>query len=137
MDRAMTPHRLVNPEGMAPAVGFSHAVVPADGRTVYVAGQVAMDASGTVVGETLAEQLGVALDNVVAALAACGALPEHVVTMTMFTTDVAAYRASRKEIGAEYVARFGRHFPAMALLGVSELVEPNALIEIVATAVVP
>lgn len=133
----MTPHRLVDPEGMAPAIGFSHAVVPADGRTVYVAGQVATDASGAVVGKTLAEQFGVALDNVVTALAACGATPEHVVTMTMFTTDVAAYRAGRKEIGAEYVARFGRHFPAMALLGVSELVEPDALIEIVATAVVP
>lgn len=133
----MTPHRLVNPEGMARASGFSHAVVPAAGRTVYVAGQVAMDAEGTVVGETLAEQLGVALDNVVAALAACDALPEHVVTMTMFTTDMDAYRHGRKEIGAEYVARFGRHFPAMALLGVSELVEPKALIEIVATAVVP
>ena len=133
----MTPHRLVNPEGMAPASGFSHAVVPTAGRTVYVAGQVAMDAGGTVVGETLAEQFGVALDNVVTALAACDALPEHVVTMTMFTTDIDAYRNGRKEIGAEYVARFGRHFPAMALLGVSELVEPRALIEIVATAVVP
>lgn len=133
----MTPHRLVNPDGMAPAVGFSHAVVAAEGRTVHVAGQVAMDASGAVVGETLAEQFGVALDNVVAALAACGATPEHVVTMTMFTTDLTAYRTGRKEIGAEYAARFGRHFPAMALLGVSELVEPKALIEIVATAVVP
>lgn len=133
----MTPHRLVAPEGMAPAIGFSHAVVPAEGRTVYVAGQVAMDASGAVVGETLAEQFGVALDNVVTALAACGAAPEHVVTMTMFTTDVAAYRAGLKEIGAEYAARFGRHFPAMALLGVSELVEPKAMVEIVATAVVP
>ena len=133
----MTPHRLVNPEGMAPAVGFSHAVVPAEGRTVYVAGQVAMDSSGAVVGETLAEQFGTTLDNVVTALAACGAQPEHVVSMTMFTTDVEAYRTSRKEIGAEYVARFGRHFPAMALLGVSELVEPKAMIEIVATAVVP
>lgn len=133
----MTPHRLVSPEGMAPASGFSHAVVAAAGRTVYVAGQVAMDADGTVVGETLAEQFGVTLDNVVAALAACDALPEHVVTMTMFTTDMDAYRKGRSEIGAKYVARFGRHFPAMALLGVSELVEPKALIEIVATAVVP
>ena len=132
-----TPHRLVSPDTMAPARGFSHAVVATAGRTVYVAGQVAMDASGAVVGETLAEQLGVALDNVVAALAACDALPEHVVSMTMFTTDVAAYRASLKEVGAAYVARFGRHFPAMALLGVSELVEPKALIEVVATAVVP
>ena len=133
----MTPHRLVNPEGMAPASGFSHAVVAAPGRTVYVAGQVAMDASGAVVGETLAEQLGVALDNVVAALAACDALPEHVVSMTMYTTDINAYRNGLKEVGAAYVARFGRHFPAMALLGVSELVEPKALIEVVATAVVP
>jgi enamine deaminase RidA (YjgF/YER057c/UK114 family) len=133
----VTPHRLVSPGGMAPAVGFSHAVVPAAGRPVYVDGQVAADPSGTVVGDTLAEQFGIALGNVVAALAACGATPEHVVSMTVYTTAMADYRASRREIGTAYRERFGRHFPAMALLGVSELVEPRALVEIVATAVVP
>lgn len=132
-----TPHELLSPEGMAPASGFSHAVVPAAGRTVYVAGQVAMDASGAVVGDTLAEQFGVALDNVVTALAAAGAKPEHVVSMTLYTTAIDEYRAGRRDIAPVYAQRFGRHFPAMALLGVSELVEPRAKIEIVATAVVP
>lgn len=132
-----SPHQLISPEGMAPTPGFSHVVVPAPGRTVYVAGQVAMDPTGRVVGSTLAEQFGVALDNVVAALASCDALPEHVVSMTMYTTVIAEYRATRPEIGAAYTARFGRHFPAMAMIGVSDLVEPFAKIEIVATAVVP
>ena len=132
-----SPHVLLSPEGMAPASGFSHVVVPAPGRTVYVAGQVAMDATGTVVGETLAEQTGVALDNVVKALAAAGAKPEHVVAMTLYTTVIDEYRNGRQEIGLVYLERFGRHFPAMALIGVSELVEPKAKIEIMATAVIP
>jgi enamine deaminase RidA (YjgF/YER057c/UK114 family) len=97
---------------------------------VHVAGQIGR-------GSTLVEQFGAALDHVVAALAAAGARPEDVVSMQIFATDVAAYRASTRELGEAYRARFGRHYPAMALLGVSELVDPSALVEIVAVAVVP
>jgi enamine deaminase RidA (YjgF/YER057c/UK114 family) len=132
----MNAHSFINPDTMAPARGFSHAVVAAPGRTVYLAGQVAMDGDGTVVGATLAEQFEVALGNVVAALAGAGGKPEHLVSLMMYATDVAAYRASLREIGAAYRALVGKHFPAMALVGVTELVEPAALIEIVGVAVV-
>ena len=120
----MTPHRLVGP-----APGYSNAVVAGPGRTVYVAGQIGP-------GTTLAEQFGAALRNVAAVLADCDAGPADVVAMTVYVTDVAAYRASLREVGAAYRDVFGQHFPAMALLGVSELVEPGAMVEIVATAVV-
>ncbi len=133
----MTPHRLVDPAGMAPAVGFSHAVVAAPGRTVWIAGQIAADANGAVVGETLVEQLDVALGNVVTALRAAGAEPEHAVSLLLFTTAMDEYRRSRRELGPVYRRHFGRHFPAMALLGVTELVEPGATIEVVTTAVIP
>jgi enamine deaminase RidA (YjgF/YER057c/UK114 family) len=132
-----TPHELVNPEGMAPARGFSHAVVATGGRTVYLAGQVAMNVDGVVVGTTFAEQFDVALGNVVAALAGAGAQPEHLVSLVMYATDVAAYRSSLREVGAAYRRHIGRHYPAMALVGVTELVEPTALIEIIGTAVIP
>jgi enamine deaminase RidA (YjgF/YER057c/UK114 family) len=132
-----TPHELVNPMGMAAARGFSHAVVATGGRTVYLAGQVAMNVDGVVVGETIAEQFDVALGNVVAALAGAGARPEHLVSLVMYATDVAAYRTSLREVGAAYRRHIGRHYPAMALVGVTELVEPSALIEIIGTAVIP
>jgi enamine deaminase RidA (YjgF/YER057c/UK114 family) len=133
----VSPHEFFNPDGMAPAKGFSHAVVAAPGRTVYLAGQVAMDADGAVVGDTFGEQFDVALANVVAALAGAGGSPEHLVSLVMYATDVAAYRASLREVGASYRRLVGRHFPAMALLGVTELVEPAAMIEIVGIAVIP
>jgi enamine deaminase RidA (YjgF/YER057c/UK114 family) len=131
------PHRMVNPAGMPPAAGFSHAAVAGSGTTVYVAGQVAAGADGTIVGETFAEQFAVALANVTAALEGAGARPDHVVSLVMYTTDMDGYRASLSEVGQAYRARFGRHYPAMALVGVTSLVEPGAAIEIVATAVIP
>jgi enamine deaminase RidA (YjgF/YER057c/UK114 family) len=132
-----TPHRLVDPAGLAPAVGFSHAVVAPPGRTVWVAGQIAVDGSGGVAGETLVEQLDLALANVVTALRAAGAEPRHAVSMLLFTTRMEEYRASRRALGPVWRRHFGGHFPAMALLGVSELVDPAALVEVVTTAVVP
>jgi enamine deaminase RidA (YjgF/YER057c/UK114 family) len=132
-----TPHELVNPEDMAPARGFSHAVVATGGRTVYLAGQVAMNVDGVVVGTTFAEQFDVALGNVVVALAGAGAQPVHLVSLVMYATDVAAYRSSLRDVGAAYRRHIGRHYPAMALVGVTELVEPTALIEIIGTAVIP
>jgi enamine deaminase RidA (YjgF/YER057c/UK114 family) len=131
------PHRLVDPAGLAPAVGFSHAVVAPPGRTVWVAGQIAVDGSGAVAGRTLVEQLDLALANVVTALRAAGAEPRHAVSMLLFTTVMEEYRASRRALGPVWRRHFGRHFPAMALLGVTELVDPAALVEVVTTAVVP
>ena len=132
-----TPHRLINPPELAAPAGFSHAVVAAPGRLVFVAGQVAQDAEGRIAGEALEEQFDLAARNVVLALEAAGARPEHVVSLQIFTTDVEGYRERSREIGAAYRRHFGRHYPAMALLGVPRLFDPEARIELVATAVVP
>ena len=112
-------------------------VVAGPGRTAYVAGQIAAGPDGQVVGGAFAHQFDLALANVVAALAGAGAGPEHVVSLVMFTTDMAGYRSSLFEVGRAYRTHFGRHFPAMALMGVTELVEPRAKVEILATAVIP
>lgn len=132
-----TPHRLISPESMSPSPGFSHAVVPAGGRTVYLAGQIAADPTGVVVGETFAEQYDVALRNVVEALAHAGGEPHDIVSMVVYATDVQAYRDDLRGVGAAHRKHLNRHFPAMALLGTTGLVEPDAMVEIIATAVVP
>ena len=130
-------HEVVNPAGLAKAVGFAHAVVAAPGRTVYLGGQTAHDADGVVVGVTLVEQFDQAAGNVVTALRAAGSAPEHLVSLVIYCTDVAAYRASVRELGPVWRRHFGRHYPAVALLGVTELVDPAAVVELIGTAVIP
>ena len=132
-----TPHRLISPDSMAPSPGFAHAVVPADGRTVYLAGQIASDPTGAVVGDSFAEQYDVALGNVVEALAHAGGEPYDIVSLVVYATDVQAYRDDLRGVGAAHRKHLERHFPAMALLGTTGLVEPDAMVEIIATAVVP
>jgi enamine deaminase RidA (YjgF/YER057c/UK114 family) len=132
-----SPHRLANPTTLAKPIGYSHAVVPAPGRTVYVAGQTAMGADGEVRGETIAEQLEAAAANLIEALREAGGRPEHIVAMQIFTTDIGEYRRQAREIGDAYRRHLGRHFPAMALLGVSELYDPAAKVELMCTAVIP
>ena len=89
--RQPTPHRVVNPEGLAPPVGFAHAVVAAPGRTVYLGGQAAQGPDGAIAGATLAEQFDLAAGNLVAARAAAGGAPEHLVSLHVYTTEVAVY----------------------------------------------
>ena len=135
--RPPTPHRVVNPEALAPPVGFAHAVVAAPGRTVYLAGQAAQGPDGAIVGVTLAEQFEVAAANLVAALAAAGGGPEHLVSLHVYTTEVAAYRAALAELGAAYRRHLGRHYVATALFEVAGLFDPAAKVELVGIAVVP
>lgn len=133
----VTPHLLVNPPSVAPAVGFTHAVMPVPGRLVYLGGQTGMLPDGSYVAGALVEQFDQAAANIATVLEACGARPEHLVQLTVYTTDAGAYRASLKEIGAVYRRHLGRHYPAMALFGVSELFDPEALVELVGIAVIP
>ncbi|HEX6263350.1 MAG TPA: RidA family protein [Actinomycetota bacterium] len=126
---------LFNPSELPRPSGFSHAAA-ASGRSVFVAGQIG-EGSGEEVPEGIAEQMDLACANVVKALRAAGAEPEQVVWMQIFTTDVAAYREASREIGEAYRKHFGKHFPAMALVEVSGLFEPAALVELTAVAVVP
>jgi enamine deaminase RidA (YjgF/YER057c/UK114 family) len=125
------------PELAAP-VGYAHAVVGAPGgRTVYLGGQTALGPDGAIRAKTLVEQFDVAAGNVLAALRAAGGEPEHIVQMLVFVTDVAAYRASLRELGEVWRRRFGRRYPAMGLFGVTALLDEDARVELVATAVIP
>lgn len=123
--------------GLAPPTGFAHAVVPAAGTTVYLGGQTAQGPDGAIVGATIVEQFDVAAGNVVAALNAAGGRPEHLVSLLIYVVDVPQYRESLTELAAVYRKHFGRHYPAIALLGVAELFDPAALVELLGTAVVP
>ena len=138
MDGEVTsPHEILNPPTLAEPVGFSHAVIAAPGRTVYLGGQAAHDADSRIVGDSIAEQFAQAAANVVAALDAAGAKPEHLVSLQIYVTDVDAYRAALSELSAAYRKHFGRHYPAIALFEVAGLFDPDALVELVGTAVVP
>jgi len=112
-------------------------VVAAPGRLVFLGGQTSHDREGVCRGETLVEQFDLALQNVVEALRAAGARPEHLVSVQIFVTDVDAYRASLPELGERYRQRLGRHYPAIALFEVTALFDRAALVELICVAVVP
>ena len=124
------------PPGWPRPKGYSNGI-SASGRLIVTAGVVGWDAAEQFVAEDLAGQFAQALRNILSILAEDGAGPEHIVRMTCYVTDIDAYRASLADIGAAWKVIVGPHYPAMALVGVSALVEPKALVEIEATAVVP
>ena len=138
MDRAVSgPHELINPETLLPPLGFAHAVVAEGGRTVYLGGQAGHRSDGTLVAGGVVEQFDQACANVVAALEAAGARPEHLVSLQIFVTNLDAYRSSLGPIGQAYRKHFGKHYPAMALLGTTELFDSEAIVELVGVAVIP
>ncbi len=123
------------PEGWPRPSGYSNGIL-ADGKQVHVAGMIGWDETGTLA-EGFAGQFEQVLKNTVAVLAEGGAGPEHVVRMTWYVTDLDAYRSSLGEIGRAYRNVMGKNFPVMAVIGVSGLVEPQALLEIETTAIIP
>jgi enamine deaminase RidA (YjgF/YER057c/UK114 family) len=127
----------VNPSSLAPPSGFSHAVVASGGRLVFLAGQTALDGSGSIVGSTVAEQFERALANLLTALAAAGGSPDQLVSLTVYAVDLADYRAQGRDIGAIWRRLAGRDYPAMAAIGVSRLWDTAALVEVQGFAVVP
>ena len=128
--------KTLHPPGWPRARGYANGV-SARGRTIVTAGVVGWNAREEFEAGDLVGQFRQVLVNTLAILAEDGAGPEHIVRMTWYVTDMADYRASLKEIGAVYRALIGRHFPAMAAVGVTALVEPKARIEIETIAVVP
>ena len=126
----------VNPASLPAPSGFAHAVVATGGRLVFLAGQTALDASGAVVGTTLAGQFEQALANLLTALAAAGGTAADLASLTVYTTDLAGYREHGREIGLVWRRLAGRDYPAMAAIGVSRLWDPDALIEVQGFAVV-
>lgn len=135
--RVETGHiQAVQPAEWPTPKGYSNGMV-ARGRTLYVAGQVGWNAAGEFESDDLVAQLGQALDNVLAVVRAAGGAPEHVVRMTVYVTDLDAYRDNLRAVGRVWRERMGKHFPAMALVGVTGLVERRARVEIEATACLP
>ncbi|MBB4211722.1 enamine deaminase RidA (YjgF/YER057c/UK114 family) [Rhodothalassium salexigens DSM 2132] len=128
----MTP---LQPKGWPRPAGYSNGTA-ATGRLVFVAGQVGWDVDGGFP-DSFAGQFEQTLKNTVAVLAAGGARPEHVTRMTWYVTDLAEYRTAMPVLGDIYRLHMGKVFPAMAVVGVTGLVELDAKLEIETTAVVP
>ncbi len=127
----------INPDSLGRPSGFSHAVRATDTVRVYLAGQTALDKSGTIVGTGVVEQFEQALSNLLTALAAAGGAPEHLATVTVFIVDVADYRAHAREIGAVWRRLAGTEYPAMAGIGIARLWDDDALVEVQAVAEIP
>ncbi len=129
-------HRTVQPPGWARPKGYSNGVV-AEGRSVYVAGQVGWNANKVFDSDDFVAQTEAALSNIVAVLAEAGARGEHLVRMTWYVVDKREYLDRLKEIGAVYKRVIGAVYPAMTLVEVAGLIEAGAKVEIEATAVIP
>jgi enamine deaminase RidA (YjgF/YER057c/UK114 family) len=130
----MTVER-VNPAGLAPPRGFSHAVV-GHGTVVFLAGQTALDTDGRILDADIVGQFRQALANLLVALRAAGGEPDQLASLTLYTTDLRAYRARAREIGQVWRDLVGSDYPAMAVIGVSQLWDPQAQVEVQGFAVI-
>jgi enamine deaminase RidA (YjgF/YER057c/UK114 family) len=133
----VNPIERINPAELAPPTGFSHAVTASGGRLVFLAGQTALDGDGKVVGTTLPEQFETALGNLLTALRAAGGTPADLARVTVYATDVAAYRVHAPELGRIWRELAGRGYPAMAVVGVVRLWDEQAMVELDGFAVLP
>jgi enamine deaminase RidA (YjgF/YER057c/UK114 family) len=129
--------KILQPPGWAKPRGFANGVAVKGGTTVYIAGQVGYTGQGEWREKGFAGQFRQALQNILAVLAEAGGRPEHLVRLTWYVLDKQEYLAAAKEVGAAYRELMGRHYPAMAVVQVSALVEDAARLEIEATAVIP
>lgn len=129
-------HKIVQPEGWPRPKGYANGVI-AQGRMLFVAGQVGWNEQEQFDSDDFVAQTEQALKNIVAVLTAGGAKPEHIARMTWYVTDKAEYLDRLAEIGKVYKAVIGAVYPAMSLVQVAGLVEVGAKLEIEATAVIP
>jgi enamine deaminase RidA (YjgF/YER057c/UK114 family) len=128
--------QVLQPPGWARARGFSNGIA-AQGRLVFIAGQIGWDAQQRWQEHGFAGQFRQALENIIAVLKEATGKPEHIVRLTWYVLDKQEYMNSLKAVGEAYRELMGRHYPTMAVVQVSGLVEPEARLEIEATAVVP
>ena len=128
--------QILHPKSWARAKGFSNGVV-AEGRVVFVAGQVGWNAEQEFESDDFVAQVEQALANIAAVMAEAGAGPEHLVRLTWYVIDKREYLSRLDDVGQAYRRVIGRHYPAMTLVQVTSLVEDRARVEIEATAVLP
>jgi enamine deaminase RidA (YjgF/YER057c/UK114 family) len=127
--------RILQPEGWPRPKGYVNGIA-AKGTPIFLSGQIGWDASG-VFASGFVGQVRQALENIVSLLAEAGATPENVVRLTWFVTDLDAYSGNLKDVGKAYRESFGAFYPTMTMVQVTRLVEPQAMVEIEATAVIP
>ena len=125
----------LQPAGWPRPKGYSNGIA-AEGRQIFVAGQIGWDDAGKIVSDSFGDQFRQVLVNTLAVLAEAGAGPEHICRMTWYVTSREDYTAALPALGAHWKALMGRNYPAMAVVIVSGLVEPAAKLEIETTAVV-
>lgn len=129
-------HRILQPEGWPRPRGYANGI-SARGRVIHVAGQIGWDTSGRLAGPDLVAQSRQALRNIVTILGVDDARPEHLVRLTWYVVNRGEYLAAASALGKAYREVMGSHYPAMSAIEVSGLMEPGAVVEIEATAVVP
>lgn len=129
--------RVLLPEGWAPPQGYANGIEVPAGRIVFLAGQVGWDAQQRFASGEIAPQFAQALDNILAILREAGGEPRHICRITAFCCDKPKYLAARGELGAIWRERMGRHYPAMSMIFVADLLDRPAVIELEATAVLP
>jgi enamine deaminase RidA (YjgF/YER057c/UK114 family) len=125
------------PKGWAAPIGYSNGIAAKPGKIVFVAGQVGWDGQQKFQSEDIVPQFEQALKNIVAVLAEAGGKPEHICRMTAYCCDKPAYLAARRELGRIWLRYIGRHYPAMSMIFVADLLDNPGKIELEATAVVP
>jgi enamine deaminase RidA (YjgF/YER057c/UK114 family) len=129
---------IVNPSSLGRPSGWSNGLLAREsGRVLFVAGQAPTDASGAVPPSDFVDQFRLALEKVITVVRTAGGRPEHIGRLTIYVSDLDAYRASRTPLGDAYRGLMGSHYPAMALVEVRRLLDAGALVEIEATAVLP
>lgn len=128
-------HKIIKPTGWKRPRGYSNGI-EAQGRLIFMAGQIGWDENEKIVSNDMAKQAHQALKNVVAIMREAGGKPQHIVQITWYVTNKEEYRASAKKIGELYRKVMGDHYPTMALIPVPELLEDEAKVEIVAVGVI-
>ena len=128
-------HRIIQPEGWAPARGYANGVLAEDGH-LFVGGQIGWTSQQVFEARDFIGQMEQALLNICAVVAAAGGQIEDITRLTWYVTDKREYLARQREVGETYRKVLGRHFPAMTMVVVADLIEDDALVEIEATAVI-
>lgn len=133
---SLKAHELLHPSHWKSAVGYANGML-AEGRMLFVGGQIGWNGDQIFESDDFVDQTRQALENIVAVLAEADARPEHIVRLTWYIVDKREYLERLKEMGDAYRAVLGKHFPAMTMVQVADLIEDRAKVEIEATAVVP
>ena len=132
------PVTLINPESLGAPSGYANGLLAdANGKLLFISGQVAWNERQEIVSDDFVEQFDRALANVVTVVRAAGGQAEHIVRLTIYVTNKAEYRGRTREVGERYRKHLGKHFPAMVLVEVAGLIEDSAKVEIEGMALIP